>query len=66
MDSPLSNELAHWLELLKKHRANKDDTPLPKVPGVIRILLIRKRLARIRDGAMEITVEGIDALNRRA
>jgi hypothetical protein len=61
----LSVELRHWLELLKKHHL-KPDAPLPRVPGVIRILLLRKRFARLRDGAMEITVEGIDALNRRA
>jgi hypothetical protein len=35
------------------------------VPGVIRILLIKKKLARLRDGAIEITVEGIEELRRR-
>jgi hypothetical protein len=65
MNQNLADELLHWLELLKKHHLKKDD-PMPAVPGVIRILLIRKRLARIRDGEMEITVEGIDHLNRRA
>ena len=65
MDDILSDELLHWLELLKKHRLKKDE-PLPPVPGVIRILLINKKLARLRDGAMEITVEGIEELNKRA
>jgi hypothetical protein len=65
MNQNLADELLHWLELLKKHHLKKD-APMPAVPGVIRILLIRKRLARIRDGEMEITVEGIDHLNRRA
>ncbi len=65
MVEELSDELLHWLELLRKHHLKKDE-PVPKVPGVMRILLIRKKLARIRNGAMEITVEGIDALNRRA
>lgn len=65
VDDILSDELLHWLELLKKHHLKKD-APLPQVPGVIRILLIKKKLARLRDGAMEITVEGIETLNRRA
>ena len=65
MNESLSDELVHWLELLRKHHLKRDGA-VPRVPGVIRILLIRKNLARIRDGSMEITVEGIDALNRRA
>lgn len=65
MDDVLSNELRHWLDLLRKHHLKKD-TPLPRVPGVIRILLIRKNLARLRDGVLEITVDGIEELNKRA
>jgi hypothetical protein len=62
---PLSDELVHWLELLRRHHL-KPTEPVPEVPGVIRILLIRKKLARLRAGAIEITVDGIDVLNRRA
>lgn len=65
MNESLSDELVHWLELLRKHHLKRVGV-VPRVPGVIRILLIKKNLARIRDGAMEITVEGIEALNRRA
>jgi hypothetical protein len=65
VDDILSDEQLHWLELLKKQRSQKDAPP-PRVPGVIRILLIKKKLARLRDGAIEITVEGIEELHRRA
>jgi hypothetical protein len=64
-DGALAVELRHWLGLLKKHHLQRDAAQ-PCVPGVIRILLIRRRLARLRDGTMEITVEGIEHLNRRA
>ena len=65
MNDHLSDELLHWLELLKKRHLKKD-ADLPPVPGVIRILLIRKKLARLRNGGIEITVEGIEELNKRA
>jgi hypothetical protein len=61
----LSDEMLDWLETLRKNRLQKDQPP-PQVPGVIRILLIRKKLARLRDGVLEITVEGIEELRRRA
>ena len=64
MGDYLSEEMLHWLELLKEHRL-KGTQPPPQVPGVIRILLIRKQLARLRDGAIEITVDGIEELHRR-
>jgi hypothetical protein len=65
MSNNLSEELLHWLELLRTRHLKKD-APMPQVPGVIRILLIKKKLARIRNGAIEITVEGIEELHKRA
>jgi len=61
----LSDELLHWLDILRRSRLEKDQ-PHPEVPGVIRILLIKRKLARLRDGVLEITVEGIEELRRLA
>jgi hypothetical protein len=65
MSDQLSDELRHWLELLRMRHLNADAPPL-QIPGVIRILLIKKKLARLRNGTIEITVDGIEELHRRA
>jgi len=65
MSDHLSDEMLHWLELLRNQHLKKGASA-PEVPGAIRILLIRRNLARLRDGAVEITVEGVEELLRRA
>lgn len=65
MSEQLSEELRHWLDLLRT-RHLKADVPPVEVPGVIRILLIQRKLARLRNGIIEITVDGIEELHRSA
>jgi hypothetical protein len=64
MSAPLSDEMLHWLEWLAT-RPVKNGGAGPHVPGVIRILLINKKLACLRNGAIEITLDGMDVLHMR-